>query len=399
MATINIRLRKTSRGDYRISFRIRHHSASTLLATTYIASPSEVGKDGALRQSAQCYTDVQQDLLAAHRALRDLRNVQLYDIRTLAEAVSKAITRSHGLATSEEDFYSYARNLCARKECDTAAAYKFATASMQRYSGPRLAFTQLTRRWLLGYEGWLRNSGVSQSTISTYMRRIRTIHRQARAELNDEELGHIVVPFDPFLGYSIPAEVTEVDRHMELADIRKLRDYVPRTSREELAKDVFFISLFTLGMNAIDMMRCPPPSSGRITYRRSKVAGVKGARATISVKIVDEVAEIMRRHGSDGELAFDFASRYATVQDFRKAVNIGLASICRSLAIAPITFYYARHAFAEIAHQHLGIPLDDVAKCLNHSSQTKSVTFRYAGRDYTRIDDIQRQVADFVAAL
>ena len=399
MASVTIYLHRTKRGDYTVSLRLRHKSADTKIALSYIAAPSDVGKDGDLKQTAQCFAEVQQDLVVAHRTLRDLRNIQLYDVLMLADIVSKSITRARGLATEEGDFYSYAHTLAERKGRETGDAYRYAIAAMQRYSGPRLAFTQLTRRWLMGFEGWLRDSGVSQSTISTYMRRIRTIHRQARAELNDEELGHIVVPFDSFLGYSIPAEVTEVDRHMELADIRKLRDYAPRTSREELAKDVFFLSLFTLGMNAIDMMRCPPPSSGRITYRRSKVAGVKGARATISVKVIAEVAEIMQRYGSDGELAFDFASRYATVQDFRKAVNIGLASIYRSLDIAPITFYYARHAFAEIAHQHLGIPIDDVAKCLNHSSQTKSVTFRYAGRDYTRIDDIQRQVADFVAAL
>lgn len=401
MATVSIMLR-ASATYYRVSLCVRHLSKNTSISTPYTALPSEVDAHGHLRPTAHCAAEIDADLLAARNTLRALsHSLHLYSIGALADAIRKSLARSRGLATTEEDFIFYARALAERKrktQPTTAAGYTFIINSIVAFNGSALPFSRLTRRWLCSYEGWLRGRGVAQSTISTYMRRVRSIHRQARVELNDEELGHIVVPFDPFTSYRIPPEITEIERHIDLSHIRTLRDSEPMTQREALGRDVFFLSLYLMGMNAIDLMTCPPPIDGRIRYRRSKVEAKRGNAATMSVRIIAEAQPIVQRYVGTNS-AFDFAQRYVCVGDFRAAVNKGLSSICRRLNIPVITFYYARHAFAEIAHQHLGVPLDDVARCLNHSSQTRSITFRYAGRDYARIDDIQRQVADFVAAL
>lgn len=386
-------------GQRRVYICISHAGSRTKFFSGYRVTDSElIGNK--LRSNSPVKLELDTDLLTAQQTVKAMGvRIRAYTIQDIAKAVKNAIDKSHQLATNEADFIEYGYELAQRKgNKSTANGYRFVLSAIAKFSGERLPFTSLTKRWLLGFEAYLRKSGVAQSTIATYMRRIRTIHRAAQAELNDDELGDYVVPFDPFKSYKIPAEITMVERHISVDDIRIIFTHDAATTRETLAQDIFILSLALMGMNAIDLYNAPAPSQGRITYRRTKIAERVGAAATISVKVIPEVAHLLSKYApSDSRRAFSFSELYTDVENFRRAVNKGLESICRAHDIPIVTFYYARHAFAEIAHQHLGYSLDDVAKCLNHSSQTRSVTFRYAGKDYARIDEIQREVVRYIS--
>lgn len=400
MATFSLAFGKPKKnGERQVHIRVCHSGQKTTIPTNYRVYERDID-GGRLRSSAHAKMEVDADLLTAQETVKAMgARIRAYTIQDIAKAVKNAIDKSHQLATDEADFIEYGYELAKRKgNKSTANGYRFVLSAIAKFSGERLPFTSLTKRWLLGFEAHLRKSGVAQSTIATYMRRIRTIHRAAQAELNDDELGDYVVPFDPFKSYKIPAEITMVERHISVDDIRLIFSHKAATTREALAQDIFILSLALMGMNAIDLYNAPAPSQGRITYRRTKIAERVGAAATISVKVIPEVAHLLSKYApSDSRRAFSFSELYSDVENFRRAVNKGLESICRAHDIPIVTFYYARHAFAEIAHQHLGYSLDDVAKCLNHSSQTRSVTFRYAGKDYARIDEIQREVVRYIS--
>ena len=59
-----------------------------------------------------------------------------------------------------------------------------------------------------------------------------------------------------------------------------------------------------------------------------------------------------------------------------------------------ITAYYARHSWATIARNILGISIDDIALALNHVSENHKVTSIYIEKDFTRIDKANRAVMD-----
>ena len=385
-------------GERKVYIRVCHQGEKTSFPTDYRVTDADLSK-GQLRSASPVKVELDADILTAEQTIRDLgARVRAYTIKDITQLVSSAIKRSHCLATSSADFLAYGYNLAERKSNkSTGDSYRFVLNIVARFYGEALPFSALTKRWLLGFEAYLRKNNASQATIATYMRRIRAIVRQAMVELNDEELGEIVVPIDPFKSYQMPPEITTLERHMPAEDVRRILQYRPDGAREELAKDVFTLSFALMGINAIDLYNAPAAMQGRITYRRSKIAERRGAAATLSVAIIPEVETLCAKYASkDHRRAFNFSELYANVANFRRAVNIGLESICHKLGISIVTFYYARHAFAEIAHQALGYTLEDVAKCLNHSSQTRSVTFRYAGKNYQRIDEIQREVMRYV---
>ena len=401
MATFSIYPKTaTKSGECKLYIRVCHAGAKTYIPTDYRVTEAEIDK-GKLRSSAQAKLELEGDLLTAQKTVKAMgARIRAYTVHDIAKAVKTAIDKSHSLATAEGDFIAYGYELAKRKDsinASTAASYRFALSVVRKFAGDTLPFTNITKRWLLGFEAHLRKRGVSQTSIATYMRRIRAIHRAAQAELNDEELGDLVVPFDPFKNYQIPAEITMKERHISVQDIRRICTFTPATIREALGQDVFILSLALMGMNAIDIYNAPAPVQGRIIYRRAKIAERVGQAATLSVKVIADIAPLFTKYApTRGNRSFNFAENYADVNNFRSSVNKGLKSICQALDIPVVTFYYARHAFAEIAHQALGYSLEDVAKCLNHSSQTRSVTFRYAGKNYSRIDEVQREVVRYI---
>lgn len=385
-------------GERKVYIRVCHQGEKTSFPTDYRVTDADIIK-GQLRSTSAVKVEFDADLLTAQQTVKELRaRVRAYTIKDIAQLASFAIKRAHGLATNSADFLAYGYDLANRKSNkSTGDSYRFVLNIVAKFYGDVLPFSAITKRWLLGFEAYLRKNKVSQTTIATYMRRIRAIIRQATIELNDEELGEIAVPHDPFKSYRIPAEITTHERHMSVDDVRRIMQYRPDSTREELAKDVFTLSFALMGINAIDLYNAPAVMQGRLTYRRSKIAERRGIAATLSVAIIPEIETLCAKYASkDPGRAFNFNKLYASVANFRHAVNNGLKSICERLGIPVVTFYYARHAFAEIAHQALGYTLEDVAKCLNHSSQTRSVTFRYAGKNYARIDEIQREVMHYV---
>ena len=60
-----------------------------------------------------------------------------------------------------------------------------------------------------------------------------------------------------------------------------------------------------------------------------------------------------------------------------------------------LTTYYARHTWASIAFNNLGIPKDVVSLALGHSFGVR-VTDTYINADLSRVDEANRRVIDYV---
>lgn len=396
---------KCADGSRHIHYRITHLGHDGYIATPYRAYAHDLTARGAIR-SIPLKNAIAVDMERANAHLRQLgMTVRRFTASELAKRLRRAIESASGLCDTSIDFIEFAERLAARKrrlQPETARNYLWVLSAIKKYEqSDHLPFDRITRRWLIGFENYLytKDRPVSQSTVASYMRRIRAIFNEAQAEYNDEECGQCAIPFNPFLSgrYRIPADVPQIDRVIDVPCIRGIRDYKAVTSREELAQDVFMLSLYLMGMNLPDIYECALVRDNRLEYRRQKVGRRVGARASMSVRIPDELLPIMRKYADPShERVFNFYKHYGNVKDMRAAVNKGLASICNAIGQPPITYYYARHAFALIAHQLLGATIEDIGRCLDHSSARKSVTFRYAGHSYARNDEIQRGVIEVI---
>ncbi len=62
----------------------------------------------------------------------------------------------------------------------------------------------------------------------------------------------------------------------------------------------------------------------------------------------------------------------------------------------PLTSYYARHSWATIARNDCKISKDDINLALNHVDNEMKVTDIYIAKDWTIIDEANRQVIDAI---
>ena len=62
-----------------------------------------------------------------------------------------------------------------------------------------------------------------------------------------------------------------------------------------------------------------------------------------------------------------------------------------------LTTYHARHTWATLARNEVGVTLSDVGEALNHSPRgSERVTDIYVERDFSRVWETNRKVLDLV---
>ena len=95
---------------------------------------------------------------------------------------------------------------------------------------------------------------------------------------------------------------------------------------------------------------------------------------------------------------FDFYKRYSNASSFNKNINIGLHTIADTLNSPKFDFYSARHTWASIARNKLGIDKYTIHEALNHVSDL-DVTDIYIQKDYTNINKANAMVIEYVVKL
>lgn len=192
--------------------------------------------------------------------------------------------------------------------------------------------------------------GVSNATIHNYMRDLRTLFNAARDYYNNEDMGLIRIKHYPFKKYKVGSAPPTKNRNNELEEVLKIRDCVTKPgSRAELAKELYMLSFYFCGMNAVDFYQLDLQDirNGRIDYYRSKTKGKRKDNAFISIKVIDEAKSLLDKY--IGKLT----KRYSSIGCFNKALSKGMEHVCRLTGLSGVTFYWARHTFASVVLQGL----------------------------------------------
>ena len=231
--------------------------------------------------------------------------------------------------------------------------------------------------------------------ISAYMRAIRALFNKCRAHYNDEDFNIIKIPHDPFKRLQIPKPPRK-KKNVPIKIVKRIRDYECKLRRDIIARDIFMIMFYLMGININDLYNLKGTTFGRLEYERAKTSRENNTdRFPLSIRVEPELMPLLEKYSYDGFLSV-IKDRYSNSHNFMKAVNKGLANICEELKIPKITTNWARHSWASIARNKAGISVADIDFCLGHVNKDYKMADIYIDTDYSIYDNANRKVLDLL---
>lgn len=248
---------------------------------------------------------------------------------------------------------------------------------------------KITRLNQFGIEITRTVKGMSDSAVHNHFRDLRTLFKASMKFYNNPQIGDIQIPYCPFDNYKIVKAPETRKRNLTIEQIKVIRDFKAEPdTRPELARDLFMLSFYLCGTNAVDLYHLRPENikNGRVEYNRAKTTSRRSDKAFISIKAVEEAKPLLEKYL--GKLHV----RYASFENLDRAINEGLKKINEKTGLQEVTFYWARHSFGTIARNKCRISKDDIAQALNHVDLGHKTTDIYIEKDWQIIDDVQLNV-------
>ncbi|HEY2583637.1 MAG TPA: site-specific integrase [Mucilaginibacter sp.] len=293
----------------------------------------------------------------------------------------------------------------------SASSYRTVRNSLIDFlAGRGLHAEEITPAFLLTYERFLRkprtlkrinqkgkevtteSKGLSDAGVHNYLRDFKGLFTAAQQYYNKPSLGIVPLPYNPFKEYKLTQLPETRKRNLSVEQMLLIKNLVLKPkSRAELSRDLFMLSFYLCGMNAVDIYNCGfKIVAGRLSYYRSKTRGKRKDRAFICLNVPDcALSEINKYKNTLQE-------QYAEIGNLNKAVNIGLKDVGRLIGVNDLTFYWARHTFGNLARNKCRKSKDDVALALNHVDQGKRTTDIYLDKDWSIVDEVQNAVLSLI---
>lgn len=396
MATFHYEVSRHRKADgtYLVSVRMTHGRRLVRRPTSIFVNREQLTRDGKRIRDAAVLASIERLLGRLRAAVGQIDCPEAFDAPTLWEMVQERLQGTKGFRL---DFFAFAYGQTAGMQPGTADGYKWSLRSLAKWLGrDTLDINDIDRRMVADFLAWIeRRNGKGCRAGSYYLSHLAHLHNLARERYNDDDVGVVRIPRQPFKGM-IPQQPTTSHRDLTPAQVRAVADCQPATERGRLARDVFVLSFCLVGMNTADIYRIRKGdiADGVLTYRRRKVTHRRQDKAEMRVRIEPEASAILGRYsGTRSPLGFD--ERYKDFRSFNWNVNKGLKEVARLCKLPRLTSGHARHSWATIARNGCGVDKDTVNEALNHVSRDK-VTDIYIARDWRRVWDANRKVLDLV---
>ena len=419
MLTFRIEIRKNELkkdGTYNVKIRMTYNREVKRLSTNIFVRPSDLTKSFRLKnpkfiKEAEALVRQYQEICAAlPLESSNYRMDEILEFIRVTQEKSKSI-----------DFLQFCKEWIEKTEIKGRKNYKIAFNSFVSYLGKEsLSTSQVTKDLIGGYMKYLlekRNKRIvelekqskripSNRAVSLYLGSIRHLFNEAKKKYNDHDRGIILIPNSPFEGFEVPKQEATRKRALSPEIIRKIWQlpYILNTTngRERfcpynLAKDCFILSFCLIGMNSADLYNCAELEDGVITYYRTKTKGRRLDKAKMQVVIPPLIMPIIRKYRDfTGKRIFNFYHNYSTANNFNRAINAGLKKVGKQLRVEDLEYYAARHSWATIALNKVGIDKYTVHAALNHIDEAMKVTDIYIERDFEVENEANRKVLEYV---
>jgi len=399
---------KKTDGTYNVKIKVYHQKRKRFIDTQHFLSPRQLDGDlkikdkFILNELAVTLTDYRKTITELGPKLNFMTCDNLKDfLEGKDEEVDFVKFCNHHIAGLKED----GRDGTAKNHA------KIKNSLVDYFGKDRISMLEINAAMLYQYEKWLRRErvmtrtnqlgkevttkkkGMKDGGIYPHMRDLRTLFNEACKLYNNEDLGLVKIKHYPFKVYKIGAPPKTKKRNIQPEQIIKLRDCVlPPDSRAELARDLFMLSFYLCGMNAVDLYKLDgyDPGWERLEYNRSKTEGIRDDDAFISIHIIPEARPLLAKYMGT------LQARYSTANGLDTALGKGMELVRNRAELPELTFYWARHSFATIARNKCRISKDDIAEALNHVDGEHRTTDIYIEKDWSIVDDVQAAVIGFV---
>lgn len=259
-------------------------------------------------------------------------------------------------------------------------------------------FRQITPSWLNNFETYLTSYGRSQTTVSMYVRTLRTLFNIAIA---NNVIRQELYPFGRNK-YQIPAQKA-VKKALTKEQLKKLYEAEPTSIEQQIAKDYFFFLFNCSGLNVKDMasLKYENYQGDKLIYTREKTKRTSKANLKPVIVYLNEYSlDFIKKYGNKekkkSNLIFDIFTLDMTEEDkFRKSHNFTrfLNQHLKLLAKAndlpeDISTYWSRHSFATNAIRS-GASLEQISQALNHHNLSTTKNY-FAGFE----DEAMKKLTD-----
>lgn len=318
------------------------------------------------------------------------------------------------------DFIKFSREWIASTTIKGAPNYTTAINALVRFVGKEeLDINLITLDFLESFKAFLNKEREirtkrlmqqgkripSNRSLSLYLISIKKLFNEAKKKYNKKEKNLILIPNSPFMALEIPKQEATRKRAISADIIKKLwklpykdmKKGYKSTCRYNLAKDCFILSFCLMGINSADLYNATEMEGNTIVYNRTKTKDRRLDKAQMKVDIPRLVLPLVEKYkDKTGKRLFNFYQYYADEKGFNKAINYGLKEIGTILEIDDLEYYAARHSWATIALNKVGIDKYIVHAALNHIDDAMKVTDIYIERDFVNENKANAKVVKYV---
>jgi transposase len=318
------------------------------------------------------------------------------------------------------DFIKFSREWIASTTIKGAPNYTSAINALVRFIGKEeLDVNLITSDFLEQFKTFLNNERdirikklifqrkrvPSNRSLSLYLLSIKKLFNEAKKKYNKKERNLILIPNSPFEDFQIPKQEATRKRAIPTDIIKKvwklpykdIKKGYKSTCRYNLAKDCFILSFCLMGINSADLYNATEMKGSTIIYNRTKTKDRRLDNAKMMVDIPTMIQPIIDKYrDKTGKRLFNFYQYYCDEKGFNKAINYGLKEIGSILGIDDLEYYAARHSWATIALNKVGIDKYIVHAALNHIDESMRVTDIYIERDFVNENKANAKVVRYV---
>ena len=318
------------------------------------------------------------------------------------------------------DFIQFCKDWLAATEVKGKRNYQTALNAFIAFLGKdKLNTNQVTKLLMMEFMEYLHKKRAKQVAelqkkgkripsnrmVSLYTSSIRHLFNEAKKKYNDYDRNLIRIPNSPFENLVIPKQEATRKRALSAELIKKIWElpYIINANGRErlcpfnLAKDCFILSFCLIGMNSADLYNCSELEDGSITYYRTKTTDRRLDKAKMKVDVLPVLLPLMKKYEDyTQKKVFCFYHLYSTFKNFNRAINLGLKQIGKILKVDDLEYYAARHSWATLAVNKVGIDKYTVHAALNHIDEAMRVTDIYIERDFKIENEANKKVVEYV---
>jgi integrase/recombinase XerD len=319
------------------------------------------------------------------------------------EALDRLITTPKG--ERQNVFWHYEeiiKNLKTAGRIGTADSYRYAQNALMKYAkSERVMFKLITPKWLQGFEDYMIDADRSMTTIGMYLRTLRYVLNKA---IEEGEVKREQYPFGK-RKYVIP-EGRNTKKALSQEQLKTLFECIPSTPEQEKARDFFFFSYMSNGMNMKDIaqLKSDQMEPDRFHFTRAKTARTKKAKQKpITVFLTETQPKVIATYGnssSDAIYVFPIISesqspeeQHRKIKNFTRSVNQHLKKLCRANGLPEISTYWARHSFATRA-VNSGASMEFMRESLGHGDMKTTLNY-FAGFDDSAGKELAKKLMNF----